>query len=206
MRRCVIIAGATINNYSYIKNCLTDNDFYICCDSGLKHIDKLNVIPNLIIGDFDSYDNPNLDIETIVLPCEKDDTDSIYAVNTAIEMGFDDFLLLGFLGGRFDHSLVNLSSLIQLHNSRKTAIAIDDFSEIELVTDSAYIEDNYSFFSLIAFGGDLSGVTIDNAKYPLINGNITMGYQYGISNEVIKGQTASVSIADGMGLLIKVRD
>ena len=80
MNRCVIIAGADINNYENAKKYLKDDDFIICCDCGLRHLQKLNVKPNLIVGDFDSHQNPHLPVETIVLPCEKDDTDTGFAV------------------------------------------------------------------------------------------------------------------------------
>jgi thiamine pyrophosphokinase len=75
MKRCVIVGGADINNYEYIKSCLRNDDFILFCDSGLKHLESLQVNPGLIVGDFDSHDNPHLGVETIVLPCEKDDTD-----------------------------------------------------------------------------------------------------------------------------------
>ncbi len=61
MKRCVIVGGADINNYSYIRNCLREDDYIIFCDSGLKHMDALQVIPGLIVGDFDSHDNPHFD-------------------------------------------------------------------------------------------------------------------------------------------------
>ena len=204
MKRCVIIAGAEITNYNYIKTILNDNDFYIFCDSGLMHKDKLSIVPDLIVGDFDSCANPNLNIETIVLPCEKDDTDAMFAVKTAIQRGFDDFLLLGVVGGRFDHSLVNISILTHLYEMGKTAKIIDDYSEMEFVKNTTIIEDVFSYFSLIAIGGDVEGITIKNAKYTLQDGTITMGYQYGISNEVLKGEKSYVSLKKGLLLLIKV--
>lgn len=77
MKRCVIVGGADINNYEYIKSCLRNDDFIVFCDSGLKHLESLQVNPGLIVGDFDSHDNPHLGVETIVLPCEKDDTDNL---------------------------------------------------------------------------------------------------------------------------------
>ena len=95
MKRCVIVGGADINNHSYIRNCLREDDYIIFCDSGLKHMDALQVIPGLIVGDFDSHDNPHFDIETMVLPGEKDDTDTVFAVKEALKRGFDDFLLIG---------------------------------------------------------------------------------------------------------------
>ena len=39
MRRCVIIGGAPIENYERIRGYLGNDDFYIFCDSGLKHCD-----------------------------------------------------------------------------------------------------------------------------------------------------------------------
>ena len=98
MKRCVIVGGADINNYEYIKSCLRNDDFIVFCDSGLKHLESLRVNPGLIVGDFDSHDNPHLGVETIVLPCEKDDTDTVFAVKEAIKRGFDDFLLIGVVG------------------------------------------------------------------------------------------------------------
>ena len=98
MKRCVIVGGADINNYEYIKSCLRNGDFIVFCDSGLKHLESLQVNPGLIVGDFDSHDNPHLGVETIVLPCEKDDTDTVFAVKEAIKRGFDDFLLIGVVG------------------------------------------------------------------------------------------------------------
>ena len=88
MKRCVIVGGADINNYEYIKSCLHNDDFIVFCDSGLKHLESLQVKPGLIVGDFDSHDNPQLDVETIVLPCEKDDTDTFCAHSQIIYINF----------------------------------------------------------------------------------------------------------------------
>lgn len=68
MKRCVIVGGADINNYEYIKSRIQEDDFIVFCDSGLKHLEKLQAKPSLIVGDFDSHNNPHLDVETIVLP------------------------------------------------------------------------------------------------------------------------------------------
>ena len=57
MRRCVIIGGADIGRYDRIRAYLRADDFYICCDSGLKHREGLGIAPDLIVGDFDSYEN-----------------------------------------------------------------------------------------------------------------------------------------------------
>ena len=95
MKRCVIVGGADIRNYDADAGLLKPDDYVIFCDSGLKHMEKLGVKPGLIVGDFDSHENPKLPVETVVLPCIKDDTDSVFAAKEAVRRGFDEFLFLG---------------------------------------------------------------------------------------------------------------
>lgn len=201
----MIIGGADIGRYDRIHSYLREDDFYICCDSGLKHREKLGIIPNLIVGDFDSYKNPHMDVETIILPCEKDDTDTVFAVKEALSRGFQDFLLVGVIGGRLDHTLGNVSLLLMLDAQGKEAMALDDFSEMQIVSDQpVQIEDCYAYFSLLNISGTAQGITIKNAKYPLAEAEISCEYQYGISNEVLPGKYAVVTVKQGRLLLIKV--
>ena len=205
MKRCVIVGGADISNYSFIRQTLRTDDYVIFCDSGLKHLKQLQVQPSLIVGDFDSHENPHLDVETIVLPCEKDDTDTVYAVKEAVKRGFDDFLLIGVVGARLDHTLGNVSILLYLDSLGKHGCIIDDYSEMEIVSEKPVsVCDRYAFFSLLNITGSANGITITGAKYPLNGGEITCEYQYGISNEVLPGETAVVSVKCGKLLLIKV--
>lgn len=207
MSRCVIIGGANIARYDIIKGYLEPDDYIICCDSGLKHREGLGIQPHLIVGDFDSHENPNLPIETIVLPREKDDTDTVYAAKEGIKRGFKEFLLLGVIGGRLDHTLGNVSILLYLDSLGIWAMAADDHSEMEIVSQvTAYIPHSFPYFSLLNITGKAKDITVTNAKYPLTDGEITCEYQYGISNEVLKGQTAEVSLTEGRLLLIKVRE
>ena len=89
MKRCVIVGGAGINNYDYIRSRLYVDDYIVFCDSGLRHLEPLEVKPSLIVGDFDSHDNPH-----------------------------DDFLLIGVAGARLDHTLGNVSILLYLDSIR----------------------------------------------------------------------------------------
>ncbi len=206
MKRCVIIGGADIGNYDVIRTYLRDGDFNIFCDSGLYHKEKLGISAHLIVGDFDSHPRPDTAVETITLPREKDDTDTVYAVKEALSRGFEDFLLIGVCGGRLDHTLGNVSILLKLHSAGKKALIVDDFSEMEIASNEAkYIDDSFPYFSLINIDGTCRGVYEKNAKFPLENAEINAEYQYGISNEPLPGKTAEVSVTDGRALLIKVR-
>ncbi len=206
MRRCVIVGGAKIGDYAAIRRELREDDFYIFCDGGLNHMPALGVPAHLIVGDFDSHPLPDLDIETVVLPREKDDTDTVYAAKEALKRGFEEFLLVGVTGGRIDHTLGNLSVLLMLDAQKKKAKIVDDYSEMEIVSETpAYVEDSFLFFSLLNISGEAAGIGIENAKYPLRDGVITCEYPYGISNEVLPGKKARISLNRGRLLLVKVR-
>ena len=232
-QRCVIIGAAEIQNYEKIKKYFRNDDYYIYCDAGLKHQARLGVWPDLIIGDFDSYAKDEMERkyqeiknahedslnqnqkqaqaaarkppELIVLPCEKDDTDTVFAVKEAMRRNFAEFLLVGVIGQRLDHTLANVSILYMLDEAGKQGRILDDYSEMQLVSGSPVrIDDTCAYFSLLNLSGQAEGVTITHAKYPLQDAAIHCEYQYGVSNEVLPGETAEVTVARGKLLLIKI--
>ncbi|HOO27509.1 MAG TPA: thiamine diphosphokinase [Lachnospiraceae bacterium] len=205
MKRCVIIGGAKIGNYEFVRSYLKNDDFFVYCDSGLYHMEELREDPDLVVGDFDSHPHPHLSAETITLPCEKDDTDTVFAVKETVSRGFSDFLLIGVTGGRIDHTLGNLSILLFLDSLKKTAVIVDDYSEMEIVSSSAaFVSDSFLYFSLLNISGTAKGICVEHAKYPLHDAEITCEFQYGISNEVLPGETAKISVREGRMLLIKI--
>lgn len=206
MSRCVIIAGADIKDYNWVNEHLKVDDFFVYCDSGLKHLEYIKHEPDLIVGDFDSHERPDTDIETITLPCEKDDTDTFFAVKEMVARGYDSFVLVGVLGNRLDHSLANISILLMLDSKGLKAFALDDYSQMEIVSsETGVVNDSFSYFSVINISGVSEGVTIKNAKYEISDASIDCDYQYGVSNEVVKGKEALIDVKNGRVLLIKVR-
>ena len=210
MNRCVIIGAARIGDYAHIRKIIRDEDFVIYCDGGLKHFSKdgLDRAPDLVVGDFDSYQLPEGfadTVETIVLPCEKDDTDTVYAMKEALRRGYKDFLFLGVIGERLDHTLGNVYMLEYLARAGANARLRDDFSEIQLISagETVLVEDCFRF-SLLNISGTARGITIHGAKYPLQNGAIESRYQYGISNETLPGEKTTVTLEEGSLLLIRV--
>ncbi|MBQ7128965.1 MAG: thiamine diphosphokinase [Clostridia bacterium] len=203
MSRCVIVGGAEIENYERLKQILLKDDYFIFCDSGLKHLKELSVKPNLIVGDFDSFKQPETDIKIIKLPHEKDDTDTFAAVKTAIKNGFCDFLIIGVIGQRLDHTIANVSMLKYLKNKKATAKIIDDYSEMFLLEKECEIsKEECEYFSVIALSEKLEGLSIKGAKYELENAVIENSFQLGVSNEPKSNTT--ITLEKGDALIIKV--
>jgi len=204
--RCVIVGAAQIKRYADVRAYFKKDDFFIYCDAGLKHESRLGRAADLIIGDFDSTANPKRSTETIVLPHEKDDTDTFFAAKEGIRRGFTEFLLVGVIGGRLDHTLGNVAILTMLEKNGGHGLIVDDFSEIETVSGkTAYVTDRYPYFSLLNITGICRGVSVRNALYPLDGAELTTDFPLGVSNEVIKGKTAEIKVGEGNALLVRVR-
>lgn len=203
MSRCVIIGGAKIENYDKIKSYFDKNDYFVFCDSGLKHQEKLGVTPDFIVGDFDSIKKPETDENILVLPTVKDDTDTFAAVKLMLKKGYESFLLVGVIGQRFDHSLGNISILLYLKQNGAKGIVVDDYCEMSIIDKKEKVlKNSCSYFSLISLTKSIDGVNIVGAKYPLENATIENSYQFGISNEAIND--TEISVEKGDALLIKV--
>ena len=203
MKKCVIIGGARIENYKKIKSYFNENDYFVFCDSGLAHKENLGVTPDFLVGDFDSAKKPESVENILVLPCEKDDTDTFAAIKLMLEKGYKYFVLVGVIGQRLDHSFGNVSILLYLKHHGAKGIIVDDYCEMSLVYEKEIITKNScSYFSLISLSKEISGVNIIGAKYPLKNATIENSYQFGISNEAI--DDTEIYVKKGDALLLKI--
>ncbi len=205
MRRCVIVGGAEIGRPEEIRRYLREDDFFIYCDCGLRHEPALGRAPDLIVGDFDSHENPHAAIETIVLPHVKDDTDSYFAAKEALRRGFRDFLLLGVVGARLDHTLGNLALARMLDGAGAKVLLADDYSEMEIVSGEASVPEGFPYFSLLPLGGAARGVSVSGAKYPLRDAALEPDSSLGVSNEPLPGGAARIRVEEGRLLLVRVR-
>ena len=205
-KRCVILSGGPIFDYSKIKPMILPTDYIIAADRGLHHAACMGITPHLAVGDFDSHQTPDIKIDTVQLPCEKDDTDTYYAVKEALSRGYRDILILGATGGRSDHMLANLYTLLYIKQKGAVGTMADEYCLITPVCGTATVNGDYPYFSLVTVAGQAKGVTITGAKYPLQDGIIDPCYQYGVSNQVLPGQTAHIKVESGEVLLILSRD
>ena len=200
MKRCFVFAAGTFYG---LRECPRKEDFVIAADAGYRVCQQLGIVPDLLLGDFDSMEQP-VDFQNICRsPVEKDDTDTFAAVKLMIEKGFLEFLLVGVIGERLDHTFGNVSILIYLKEKGAKGVIVDDYSEMFLCDKNTKIKaKTCSFFSLISLSDKLEGVCIKGAKYPLEYATIKNSYQFAVSNEALCD--TEISVEKGDALIIKV--
>lgn len=183
--RCIIIAGSPEADVSYIRSAVRCDDYVICADKGYHYAKLAGVTPNLIIGDFDSYTGelPE-DIEVVRLNVHKDDTDTFVCADHALKKGFDEIVVLGGTGGRFDHSYANLCLLEYLTGQNVRASLMSAAEKIFLLKKGGYVFDGYSgkTFSLFPFGCARCVATVENAEYPVKDFSFESRITRGLSN------------------------
>lgn len=203
MSRAVVICSGHIENYEYIKSFIDENDFVICADGGLAHAKKMGVVPNLTVGDFDSYKG-EVTGEVRRFKPEKDYTDSDIAVKAAIEKGFDEILLLAASGTRLDHTLANIGLLEYILLNGKKGTLIDDNNIVTVINCDSVIERREGWhLSLIPIGA-VKGVTLENLKYPLDDYTLEFSQARAVSNE-FTDKNAVIRIKEGSLIVIKSR-
>jgi thiamine pyrophosphokinase len=196
--RAVIIGNGDIKKYERIRGYIRSDDFIICADGGIRHAKELDIVPELLIGDFDSSAPEDSRVKRIEYPTRKDFTDGEICVKYAIEHCFKEILLLGMSGSRADHTLTNLLMLSQCEKGWMA----DDNNEIYYVKKHIEIENKKGMtLSIIPLRSDMRGITTKGLEYPLNNETLYFGESRGNSNVIID-DICEITIESGEGAVI----
>lgn len=211
MGKCILVCAG---EFVPIEIPVEERDFVIAVDGGFRYCQMLGILPDLILGDMDSASEEEraliAEIEQDApervhrLKPEKDDTDTLSAVREGLERGYRKFYFYGALGGRLDHSIANIQTLLFLKKQGAVGYILTDRQLVtvirnEEITFHAGVEGRMSLFSL---GEKAEQVTIRGMKYPLENATVTNDFPIGISNEFIKNEEALVRVEQGELLIM----
>ncbi|MEK6264359.1 MAG: thiamine diphosphokinase [Clostridium sp.] len=190
--KVVIVSGGKPPSKGLLTKEISPNTFLIAADSGANCLYEYNILPNLLLGDFDSIDRKVLDYfeknncSIDIYPTEKDFTDTEIAVRKAISMKPSEIVLLGCTGSRVDHLLGNIGMLKICLENGVNAYIVDENNDIRLSNATISLNGVVGqIFSVQAYGDEVIGLTIEGAKYPLNNYNLKIGESVTISNEFV---------------------
>lgn len=200
MPRCVIFTARCEGEpkTAYIPR---ENDFVLCADAGYVLAEASGAKIDVIIGDFDSADMPAGE-NVIRHPVMKDDTDTMLCIRYGLDKGYRNFLIVGGIGGRMDHTLANLQSLAFLAQNGAKAQLCDGKVHCAMLSGCRMrIPRTKGKLSVFAFGGICRGVRIRGAKYELENGTITPDFPIGMGND-FAADFAEISVQEGKLLVL----
>lgn len=197
MNTCYIVAAGDMEKVFPSPD---KDDYIIAADAGYLHLKKLEIDPDLLIGDFDSMPEVNLNGKTIRYPVQKDDTDTMLAIKAGLEKGYRHFKIFGGLGGkRLDHTIANIQSLAYLAAHSADGILIGDNENIAVISDSkiSLSAQQSGTVSVFSMNEKAEGVSIKGLFYPLENAEISCSFPIGTSNKFI-GKEVEISVRHGI--------
>lgn len=206
VKSVLIVSGGAENNIISVMQRFFGSEpvYVIACDKGLEYCRKQGIEPSLILGDFDSFTG-KVPEEAIVLPCEKDDTDTMYALKKALELNPSAIVMTCASGGRLDHFFCNMQTLnygtkqgavsgtkVILADDKNTAFVLDSS-----ISKTVTMENHPGyFFSVFAATDKAIGVTISGAKYNVQSVEFTNSMPIGQSNEWAS-EKVTISLEEG---------
>lgn len=197
MKRCFIVSAGTF--YGLRERPAVD-DFCIAADAGYETCQAAGIVPDLLLGDFDSMEQPADFANVHRSPVEKDDTDTMLAIKTGLEQGCDEFHIYGATGGkRLDHTVANIQALLYLRRHGARGYLYDNdflWTVIENETVEIPQQVEWGLLSVFCLGDRAEGVTERGVQYLLEDGVLTCSNPMGVSNHIITPM-ASISVRKG---------
>ncbi len=204
--KAIVLAGSDVTVTEALKDLCQDAELVIAADSGVRHAAPLGVTPDLIVGDFDSATEADLnrypEVTRRSFPARKDLLDLELALQEATARGATDLLIVGALGGRLDQTVAALliaaryreGYRVALHSGHTTAYPLKGGERVTLELPPG------QHFSLLSLA-PVSVVSLSGASYPLERAELAFGVGLGVSNEVAT-PPLSVTLHSGLVLLL----
>ena len=206
-----VFAGGEFHVNDLDVSFVNKHDTIIGVDRGIEHCLSTGLVPDVLMGDFDSvgstvlHDTRLADKQIIRHPVRKNSSDLDLALQWLSDSDIDRVVLLGISGGRSDHHLFNWLLPMQ---------KIWPFTT-ELVDKSVHaytVNAKYPLQIQVQTGDTVSvlpmpeadGVATEGLEYALHNAFIGAGTTLGLSNIAI-AETVSVSIVNGQLLVFHVK-
>ncbi|MEO8512678.1 MAG: thiamine diphosphokinase [Ignavibacteria bacterium] len=209
MKECLIVCNGHLTKkdlYKYTKlNKPRKVIDVIACDGASDFLKNAGVIPDVIIGDFDSvkpqtfkYFSKRKVLIKQVIDQNKNDLEK--AIIFALSKKYKVINITGLTGKRLDHTLNNISILMKYHKKAKIWFYENGFEGMIVSKKAEFSCKIGDIVSLIPLP-KASGVTASGLKYPLKNETLEMGVRTGALNEALK-KNVNVSVKKGLLLVL----
>ena len=198
MKRCFIFAAGSCYG---LRERPREGDVVIAADGGYRICLDEGIRPDLVLGDFDSMDEPRDFPNVLRVPVEKDDTDAMLAARKGLEQGCREFHLYGGTGGlRLDHTLANFQLLMFLRRHGARGYLYDRdfvFTAVENESITVPKTKERGLLSVFAVDGPAEGVWEQGVQYTLSDARLASDVPMGVSNCILDDQ-ATIRVDRGM--------
>lgn len=190
-------------------------DCLIAIDRGLDFCYQHNLMPDYIMGDFDSgnldmleYYQKQDQITIRKFNPEKDYTDTQTGVELACELSSTKITILGATGGRMDHFWGNVQVLSIPARAQIPAAIVDSQNYITMLWGDTRLEKEKQYGKYVSFfplGDCVNHFTLKGFKYPLTDHKMVNSDGLTVSNEIAEDE-AQVLFPEGLVIMMMTKD
>lgn len=206
-KKCILIPAYIEGN---IREIVTEDDLasslVICADAGFERAAAENIVPDILVGDLDSFDMSAISVpgsvRMITANWHKDETDFELALRTAAEEGCTSVFVAGGFGGRIDHTLGNIQNMVDFYR-RGLPVTMKDERNLLTVLESGSVSIPRAAgenISVLAYS-ESAVVTVTGVEWPLESYRMTSDRPLGVSNFATEEQ-AVVTCEEGTVLVM----
>ncbi|MGC1390409.1 MAG: thiamine diphosphokinase [Bacteroidales bacterium] len=200
----VIVADGTFPQHEIPLDYLKSAKRIICCDGSAQNLVLAGILPDAIVGDMDSLNDElmNSFADRIYLDENQDSNDLTKAVSWCIDMGYKNIVILGATGKREDHTIGNISLLVEYIKN----------VNVIMVTETGILQPLLKSSSISCFAGQQisifsidpeTEVTSHGLRYPLNSTKIS-NWWFATLNEAL-GESFSLEFDGRLIVYLKFR-
>ena len=183
----LILCNGAPPRRSLLSDARRHADLFIAADGGANIAIDYEILPDLVVGDLDSYRPAGDPGFEVIHEAGQESNDLEKALTLAVERGVRRATVLGATGKRLDHSLKNLSVLKQFNTRFEELLFRDNFGDTLLLPRRYETRlDIGTPVSLFPLSGTVRGIRTQGLKYPLRDEPLINGQRDGSSNEAVE--------------------
>jgi thiamine pyrophosphokinase len=207
LKKCIILANGKSPKKSIITYFQKSGyNTLICADGGANSALKMNLVPDVIIGDLDSIFTKALEkfksVSKIICLKRQNDTDVEKCLKYAIRNKYNESLLVGATGNRLDHTFCNIGIVLKFFPETKISLIAEN-SFLKAYTGKVELE-TYPGETISLYGiSPKTKITSNGLKYELMDIALPFGVRESTSNIAMK---SSVKLKIIGGVIFIIRD
>lgn len=206
MKKCIIWANGKAPRKSavlYLQK--IGYNTLICADGGANSARKYSIVPDVIVGDFDSIETKTISVfknkSKIIHIKSQYSTDVEKCLSYAIKEEYKEAILIGVTGDRLDHTFCNLGIVLKFFDKIKLNIAAENSYLSAFTGDIEFQTIPNETISLYGFNSKTKIIS-KGLKYPLRNVSLPFGKKESTSNEAL-GERVELKIRGGKIFIIR---
>lgn len=199
---CIVVANGSFPEKEELLNLLKNAPVIIACDGAIENLHKRGLTPTAIVGDLDSIPEEMLRLyaDRIHIVVDQEINDLTKAVRFAHNRGYRKVLIMAATGLREDHTLGNISLLLDYAPLFEQIEMISDFGRFVPVLHTSTLPSlpgqQISLFSMNPNGE----ITTEGLRWPITRRRLTAWWQ-GSLNEAL-GTEFTLTLSSDARLIV----